>query len=147
VWGAGKVGIRFSPSNYFNGILYSDPVRLYDYLINELNTYPLAYIHLMEPLAPIAHLPHYLTEVTARYRKIYKGTIISNGGYDFEKGEKAIREGIADIIAYGSLFLANPDLPDRFAAGAALNTPERSTFYGGDTKGYTDYPYMQLQEA
>jgi N-ethylmaleimide reductase len=145
VWGAGKVGIRFSPSNYFNGILYSDPVRLYDYLINELNTYPLAYIHLMEPLAPITHLPHYLTEVTARYRKIYKGTIISNGGYDFEKGEKAIKEGIADIIAYGSLFLANPDLPDRFAAGAVLNTPERSTFYGGDAKGYTDYPYMQLE--
>jgi N-ethylmaleimide reductase len=99
----------------------------------------------MEPLAPITHLPHYLTEVTARYRKIYKGTIISNGGYDFEKGEKAIKEGIADIIAYGSLFLANPDLPDRFAAGAVLNTPERSTFYGGDAKGYTDYPYMQLE--
>jgi N-ethylmaleimide reductase len=147
VWGAGKVGIRLSPSNYYNGIHYSKPADLYDYIINELNHYPLAYIHLMEPLASTEHLPHYLTQVAARYRKIYTGTIISNGGYDFEKGEKAIREGIADIIAYGSLFLANPDLPERFTAGAPLNKPDRSTFYGGDSRGYTDYPLLQLQEA
>jgi N-ethylmaleimide reductase len=147
VWGAGKVGIRLSPSNYYNGIHYSNPARLFDYLINALNNYPLAYIHLMEPLASLAHLPQYLPEVTTRYRNIYKGTIISNGGYDFEKGEKAIDEGIADMIAYGSLFLANPDLPLRFDAGAPLNIPDRSTFYGGNAKGYTDYPFLQLQEA
>jgi len=147
VWGAGKVGIRLSPSNYFNGIHQSDPAAQYDYLINELNTYPLAYIHLMEPLASIEHLPHYIKEVTARFRKIYKGTIISNGGYTFEAGEKALQEGIADIIAYGSLFLANPDLPQRFETGATLNIPDRTTFYGGDEKGYTDYSFLQLQEA
>jgi N-ethylmaleimide reductase len=147
VWGEGKVGIRLSPSNYFNGISDTDPASVYDYLINELNRYPLAYIHLMEPLASLERFPHYIKEVTARYRKIYKGTIISNGGYTFEKGEKAIAAGTADLIAYGSLFLANPDLPKRFELNAPLNTPDRATFYGGTEKGYTDYPFLQEVEA
>jgi N-ethylmaleimide reductase len=147
VWGAGKVGIRLSPSNYFNSIHHSKPAAQYDYLINELNNYPLAYIHLMEPLASIDHLPHYIGEVAAHYRSLYKGTIISNGGYTQETGEKALQNGIADLIAYGSLFLANPDLPQRFETGAPLNAPDRATFYGGNEKGYTDYPYLQLQEA
>lgn len=147
VWGAGKVGIRLSPSNYYNSIHHMNPAGLYDYLINELNNYPLAYLHLMEPLATIEHLPHYISQVTARYRNIYKGTIISNGGYTLESGEKALNEGLADIIAYGSLFLANPDLPERLKTGASLNEPDRATFYGGNEKGYTDYPFLQLQEA
>jgi N-ethylmaleimide reductase len=147
VWGKGKVGIRLSPSNYFNSISDTDPVSLYDYLINELNHFPLAYIHLMEPLASLDNFPHYLRQVTARYRNLYKGTIITNGGYNFEKGEKVVNEGIADLVAYGSLFLANPDLPKRFALGAPFNQPDRATFYGGDAKGYTDYPALQLEEA
>jgi N-ethylmaleimide reductase len=147
VWGAGKVGIRLSPSNYFNGIQHSNPAQQYDYLVAELNKYPLAYLHLMEPLVSLDHLPQYLKEVTAHYRGMYKGTIISNGGYTFEKAEQAIAQGIADIIAFGSLFLANPDLPQRFESGALLNKPDKSTFYGGDAKGYTDYPFLQLAEA
>ncbi|QHT66304.1 alkene reductase [Rhodocytophaga rosea] len=147
VWGEGKVGIRFSPSNYYNGISNSDPGSIYDYLLNELNRFPLAYVHLMEPLASLEKFPHYIKEVAARYRKIYKGTIISNGGYTFEKGEQTISEGTVDLVAYGSLFLANPDLPKRFELQAALNTPDRATFYGGTEKGYTDYPFLEEEEV
>lgn len=147
VWGAGKVGIKLSPSNTFNSITDSYPAAIFDYLISQLNQFDLAYIHLLEPLINLDHLPHYIKEVAAYYRKIYKGTIISNGGFDLAKANHAIETGIADLVSFAALFLANPDLPERFALGASLNTPDRATFYGGDEKGYTDYPSLKEQKA
>lgn len=88
------------------------------------------------------------SEVTAGYfRSIYKGTIITAGGYDREQGNAANAAGDADLVAFGRLFIANPDLPERFAVNAELNQWDRSTFYGGDEKGYTDYPSLKLQTA
>ncbi|MFN9866699.1 MAG: alkene reductase, partial [Pseudanabaena sp.] len=77
------------------------------------------------------------------FRPIYNGTIITAGGYSFETGNQAIASGSADLVAFGRLYIANPDLVERFAANAPLNKPDRNTFYGGDEKGYTDYPTWQ----
>jgi len=78
-------------------------------------------------------------------REIFKGTLILNGGYDAEKGNAAIQESEADLISYGSLFLANPDLPERFKRNAPLNAPDIATFYAGEEKGYIDYPALLLR--
>ena len=75
-------------------------------------------------------------------REIFKGTFILNGGYDAEKGNAAIQKGEADLISYGSLFLVNPDLPERFKRNALLNTPDITTFYAGEERGYIDYPAL-----
>ena len=138
-----RVGIRLSPSGLFNDMSHSDPVETFDYLINRLNTFGLAYLHLVEPMIPVDDLPQYLKTVTPHYRDIYTGTIITNGGYDRDTGNQVIQEGKADLVSYGKCFLANPDLPKRFEANQPLNAPDESTFYGGDEKGYTDYPFIE----
>lgn len=140
--GAEKTGIRFSPSGRNQGISDSNPKETFGYVLEQLNTYNLAYVHLMEPMSDVSDLKNYPAKVTEYFRNIYNGTIITNAGYDRESGNKAIEHGIADLVAYGRPFLANPDLPARFATKAELNEPDQSTFYGGDEKGYTDYPFM-----
>ncbi len=142
VCGANRVGIRLSPSGIFNDIFNSDPVETFEHLIGRLNTFNLAYLHLVEPLLPVDQHPQYLDRVTPHFRRIYKGTLITNGGYDRDEGNRVIEDGEADLVSYGKLFLANPDLPARLAKNAPLNEPDESTFYGGDEKGYTDYPFM-----
>lgn len=140
--GAEKTGIRFSPAGRNQGISDSNPKQTFGYLLEQLNDFNLAFIHLMEPMGDVSNLENYPAKVTKYFRGIYDETNITNAGYDRKSGNKAIREGTADLVAYGRLFLANPDLPARFAANAALNEPDKSTFYGGDEKGYTDYPFM-----
>lgn len=140
--GAGKTGIRFSPSGTNQGISDSNPKETYAYLIKQLNAFDLAYIHLMEPMTDVREKPNYPTKVTKYFRDIYDGTIITNANYDRESGMKAVKENYADLVAYGRLFLANPDLPERFEADAELNEPDRDTFYGGGEEGYIDYPFM-----
>ncbi|NIT62053.1 MAG: alkene reductase, partial [Aliifodinibius sp.] len=124
------------------GISDSNPKETFGYLLEQLNEFNLAYIHLMEPMSDVSNLENYPTEVTKYFREIYNGTIITNVAYDQQSGNDAIEDGIADLVAYGRPFIANPDLPARFAANAELNEPDKSTFYGGDEKGYTDYPFM-----
>jgi len=141
-WTGDRVGIRLSPSGLFNSMSHSDPIETFDYLVERLNAYQLAYLHVMEPLMPVDDFPQYLTEVTAHYRKRFSGTLITNGGYDRESGNHAVETGIADLVSYGNLFLANPDLPKRFVSNASLNVADEATFYGGDEKGYTDYPFL-----
>lgn len=147
VWGGDRVGIRLSPSGTFNDMADSDPKALFSYLVTALNPFKLAYIHLIEP-RPDGSSADNAMELTARYfRSIYQGTIIAAGGYDQESGEAAIASGEADLIAYGRWFISNPDLPQRFSLSAELNPYDRSTFYGGDAQGYTDYPALQLETA
>lgn len=142
--GNNKIGIKLSPSNFNYGTFDSNPVQTYDYLISSLNRYNLAYIHLQEPLVHLEKIPErYLKKVSEHYRKIYKGTIITNGNYDFNSGNKAIADGIADLVSYGRLFISNPDLPYRFKVGAELAVPVKDTFYDGGEKGYIDYPFFQ----
>jgi N-ethylmaleimide reductase len=140
--GPQKTGIRFSPSGTNQGIHDSNPKRSYTYILERLNDFNLAYVHLEEPTHDVSSLENYPSNVTEYFRNIYEGTIITCVNYDRQSGIKAIEENKADLVAYGRLFLANPDLPERFAANAQLNKPDRGTFYGGDAEGYIDYPFM-----
>ncbi|WP_026734514.1 alkene reductase [Fischerella sp. PCC 9605] len=151
VWGGDRVGIKLSPSNTFYGMRDSNPQATFSYAIEALNGFNLAYIHLMEPNEIDLATREVLNPVLPIFRPIYKGTIITNGGYDKLKGNQVLSSGDADLVSYGKLLLANPDLPRRFQVDADLNTPDPKTFYGqGDKdleKGYTDYPFLEAQPA
>ena len=140
--GSKRTGIRLSPSGEFNDMHDSNPKETFRYLIDQLNQFDLAYLHLVEPLSDVSDKPNYADDVAAFYRDAYEGTLIICGGYDRESGIEVLKNNNADLVAYAQLFLANPDLPERFAADAELNKPDTDTFYGGDEKGYTDYPFM-----
>ena len=142
VWGPGKVGIKLSPSIPYNGMIDSDHVTTFGYLISRLDKLPLAYLHLMQPLFPLDAFPHWPKDVLQTFGTLYNGDIIVNGGYNREKAEEVVQNKDAELVAFGSLFLANPDLPHRFELDAALNAPDYSTFYSGGEKGYIDYPVM-----
>jgi len=144
--GSNRTGIRLSPSGEFNDMYDSNPKEIFTYLIEELNQFDLAYLHLVEPLSDVSDKPNYASRVAECYRPAYKGNLIACGGYDRESGMAILQKGTADLIAYARLFLANPDLPERFAADAELNKPEPDTFYGGDKEGYIDYPFMNEDE-
>jgi N-ethylmaleimide reductase len=148
VWGSDRVGLRLSPSGTFNDMSDSDPQALFSYVVGALNRFNLAYLHLVEPRWTSA-TPE--TDVAAlgvvAFRQIYAGTLIAAGGFDREQGNAVIAAGSTDLVAYGRLFISNPDLPERFALDAPLNPYDRSTFYGGNQHGYTDYPTLALQTA
>lgn len=144
--GSHRTGIRLSPSGEFNDMYDSNSKEIFTYLIDQLNQYDLAYLHLVEPLTDVSNKPNYAKKVAKFFRPVYNGTLITCGKYDQKSGITALQEGHADLVAYAKLFLANPDLPERFAKNAELNTPDRDTFYGGNEKGYTDYPFMDKEE-
>jgi N-ethylmaleimide reductase len=146
VWGADRVGLRLSPSGTFNSMYDSNPQALFSYVAQELNQRNLAYLHLIEPREDNG-APEGQDLSSHFFRSIYNGTIIAAGGYNRELGEEAIAQGHADLIAFGRWYISNPDLVERFAKNAPLNEYDRSTFYGGDEKGYTDYPTLELQTA
>lgn len=144
VWGAERVGMRLSPSGTFNSMHDSNPVATFSYLVEALNRFGLAYLHLLE--ASEADIRHGGTAIpTAHFRPIFQGNLIVNGGYDREKGNAIIASGGADLVSFGALFIANPDLPERFRLNAPLNQPDPATFYGGSEKGYIDYPALEVQ--
>lgn len=140
--GENKVAIKLSPSIPFNSIIDSNPTELFSYLLKELNSLPLLYVHLMNAMFPTDNLPQYPRDVIGTFGGFSNHVVIANGGYSRETGEQELERGIAKLISYGALFLANPDLPKRFELNAELNHPDRATMYGGDEKGYTDYPSL-----
>ncbi len=140
--GAGRVGIRLSPSGTFNDMGDSNPEALFTYLLNQLSGLNLAYLHIVDALE--GDIRHGAKVVgLAALRKAYQGNLIVCGGYGYARAEHAIAENLADAVAFGQLYIANPDLVERFKANAPLNTPDPATFYGGDETGYTDYPIWQ----
>jgi N-ethylmaleimide reductase len=143
VVGSDKVGIKLSPTVYYNNIENSDPVAQFKPLIEALNEMPLSYIHLMNGMLPLENYPHYPKNVIETFGSISKHLVIANAGFNKETGEAELEKGIAQIIAYGSLFLANPDLPKRFELNAEFNQPDHATMYGGGEHGYTDYPFLK----
>lgn len=145
VWGANRVGIKLSPSNTYYGMRDSNPKATFGYAIDALNRFDLAYLHLMEPNETDLATRDVLNPVTPIFRPIFKGTLITNGDYDHPKGDSILKSGDADLVSFGKLFLANPDLLKRFELNAKLNTPDPKTFYAPDEKGYTDYPFLELQ--
>ena len=141
VWGAERVGIRLSPSGTFNDMTDSDPETLFVYLLFQLNRLGLAYVHIVDALeGDIRHGANVVN--LAVLRKAYNGTLIACGGYNQSRAEDAIEHGLADAVAFGQLYIANPDLVKRFKLNAPLNEPDVTTFYGGTEKGYTDYPFL-----
>lgn len=147
--GPGKTGIRLSPVTPGNDASDPDPQPLFEHVVRELAARGLAYIHVIEGATGGARdfqqgdRPFDYASFKAAYRKAGgKGAWMVNNGYDGKLAEAAVQEGRADLVAFGKLFLANPDLVLRLREGAALNTPDSSTFYGGGVKGYTDYPTL-----
>jgi N-ethylmaleimide reductase len=135
--GGDRVGLRISPGNPYNDMAEDNPAETYEGLIERIAGLDLAYLHLME--GPDR-------ELTTRLRTAWPGTFVLNPFTHPEvTGPEAlqlIEDGTADMVAYGALFLANPDLPARLAASGPFNSPDQSTFYGGDHRGYTDYPAL-----
>ncbi|TXS14350.1 alkene reductase [Streptomyces sp. adm13(2018)] len=136
--GPERTGLRISPANPFNDIVETDTEELYPALVAAIEPVGIAYLHVTEP-APA------LRELTLTLRKGFSGTFILNPATEGPTGADAltlIEDGTADLVAYGALFLANPDLPARLRAGGPYNTPDTATFFGGDHRGYTDYPVL-----
>ena len=139
VAGADKVGIRLSPVNPFNDMHDSNPQALFNFVVDALNPLNLAYLHVIEGNIGGVEQPFDFVAL----RKHFKNTYMANLAYDKARGNAAIASGHADVIAYGVPFLANPDLVERYRSNVPLNQANESTFYGGDEKGYTDYPFLK----
>ena len=140
VFAADRVGVRLSPINTFNDIADSDPEATFGYVAQALNRFPLAYLHVVE--ADFAGSTANLSFDKGKIRAAFDGAYIANGGYTRDRAADAIAAGAADFVSFGAPYVANPDLVERFAAEAPLNTPDPETFYGGDAHGYTDYPTL-----
>lgn len=132
--GGDRVGIKISPEMNFNDIVDANPQETYTYLVEQLGGLNLAYLHVALFGAKV--------DYHAILRPRFNGAYLMGGGLDQTSAEKALIEGLADATVFGSAFLANPDLPERFRQGAALNTPDKSTFYSPGAEGYTDYPFL-----
>lgn len=146
VWGAERVGMRLSPSGTFNDMHDSDPETTFGHLTRELDKFGLAYLHLVEPNDHDVNNGEQAV-YPSLFRELFGGPIMVNGDYDLESAERVLQEGQVDLVSFGKLFLANPDLPERFRRGAALNEPDRESFYGGDERGYIDYPSLEESAA
>jgi N-ethylmaleimide reductase len=142
VWGGDRVGVRLGPSGTFGSMSDSNPNALFGYAAAQLNRFGLAYLHLIEPrivgsklradgLPPIA--AHQL-------RRVFEGPVIAAGGFERDSAEAIVDSGDADLVAFGRHFAANPDLVERLTRNLPLNPHDRDTFYGGDERGYIDYP-------
>lgn len=144
VWGADRVGVRLSPFGVANDSGEADPLPLYGYAVGELAKLGLAYLHLIEPRASgagQAEVDHQNVPSASKvFRPIWPGVLIAAGNYSPDSADAAVAAGQADAIAFGRSFIANPDLPERIQRQVPLNRYDRSTFYGGDAAGYTDYP-------
>jgi N-ethylmaleimide reductase len=140
-WGGERVGVRLAPTNPFNDVADGNPAATFTVAVNELNRLSLGYLHIVEPLATDPVAAGEKPDI-AFFRRIWRGTLIGNKGYDFARANAALRDGVVDLVSFATLFLANPDLPERFRRGAPLNAADRPTFYAGGEKGYVDYPAL-----
>lgn len=146
--GADRLGVRLSPYGNLGGLADSDPIGLFGQVIQALGLRELAWLHLIEPRASSAGIADDASvdaaDNAATFRRLFPGAVISAGGYSARSAAVAIERGDADAIAFGRHFIANPDLVARIRDGAPLNPYDRTTFYGGDERGYTDYPTLRL---
>jgi len=141
VLGVDIKGKHLAPSGTFNDMNDSVTEALIVYVLEQLNSFNLAYIHVVDALESDIRYGAKVVDL-AVLRAAYHGILIVCGGYDYARANQTIKQGLADAVAFGQLYIANPDLVERFAAHAPLNEPNASTFYGGDEKGYTDYPRL-----
>jgi N-ethylmaleimide reductase len=152
VWGANRVAVRLTPYGIANGSGEADPMPLYAYVVKALDRLGLAYLHFIEPRssgAGRAEVNHQnVPSAMVLFRPLWSGVLMTAGGFTGETAEAAIAEGHADAIAFGRIFISNPDLPRRLQRGFPITPYNRATFYGGDVTGYTDYPaYDEMAPA
>jgi N-ethylmaleimide reductase len=138
VWGPGRVAVRLSPLNSYNDMQDEDPIALSTFVAKELSKRELAFLHVMRG----DFLRRQKGDVLSAFRANFRGTVVANMGYTPSEASQAIAAGQVDAVAFGTAFLANPDLPARIRAGAALNAPNPATFYTPGPVGYTDYPAL-----
>jgi N-ethylmaleimide reductase len=142
-----RVGIRLGPSISLYGMGDSDPLDTFSYVVRELDQRHVGYLTMLEPNEQDLKKGVAIEHVAKTFRPMTSAPFIVNTGFDPAKGEDVLRGGDADAIAYGKLYIANPDLVARFKVDAPLNKPDPSTFYGAGPKGYTDYPALTAREA
>jgi len=142
VWDKRRIGYRISPHFLAHSMADSDPRKTFAYLADELSGREIGYIHLVEPVGGRLGAVPPEQQMAPLIRHRFDGTLILNGGYDARTATAAIEDGAADLVSFGVLFLANPDLPERFRRGAPLNREDVATFYSGEERGYTDYPVL-----
>eukprot|EP01017_Pseudomicrothorax_dubius_P009099 TRINITY_DN13041_c0_g1_i2.p1 TRINITY_DN13041_c0_g1~~TRINITY_DN13041_c0_g1_i2.p1 ORF type:complete len:368 (-),score=93.93 TRINITY_DN13041_c0_g1_i2:51-1154(-) len=143
VFGADRVGIKISPLGRFNDMYDENPVETFSYLLEQLDARGCSFVELRdaEEATGKAQVP----DIYKALRPFFKRAIVANQGLDFEKGNAIIASGLADLVSFGRLFIANPDLVERFRLGKGLNPPDPKTFYGSGPKGYTDYPFLSAE--
>ncbi|WP_323783519.1 alkene reductase [Leisingera sp.] len=142
VWDADRIGLRLSPFSDFNGVSDSDPTGHFSPIIERLNGYGLAYLHMVEGEAGSPRAGDYET-----LRKLWSGPYMANNGYDRDSAMARVASGAADMVAFGRPYIANPDLAERLQAQAPLNTGNPETYYGGGEEGFTDYPALKEERA
>ncbi|HEX3847516.1 MAG TPA: alkene reductase [Steroidobacteraceae bacterium] len=138
VWGAGRVGVHLAPRGDSHAMGDSNPAATFDYVARKLGERRIAFICAREYAAPDSLGP--------RLKRAFGGVLIANEKFTYESAERAVGSGDADAVAFGKLFIANPDLPHRFALRAPLNEPRASEFYAGGASGYSDYPFLELAD-
>jgi N-ethylmaleimide reductase len=149
VWGADRVGVRISPSSTYGSMSDSDPQATFGYVTTELDRLGIAYLHIVEPrIKGTEDVAHGEAAIGVQHlRKKFSRTLIAAGGFTPASAEATVTFGDADLVAFGRHFIANPDLPERIRQGLPLTRYDRSTFYGGDARGYTDYPVAEAAAA
>jgi N-ethylmaleimide reductase len=152
VWGANRVGVRLSPYGIANDSGEPEPMPLYTHVVDKLNPLGLAYLHFIEPRSSGAGRAEVnwqnVPSAMVLFRPVRKGRLIAAGGFTGETAEAAIAQGHADAVAFGRIFISNPDLPRRLQRGYPLTPYDRKTFYGGEETGYTDYPeHDEMEKA
>ena len=135
VFGKDRVGVHISPRGDSHDMGDSNPEALFLYVASELGKRKIAFICTREHLAA--------DSLSQKMKSVFGGTFIANEGFDKDKAAQIIESGAADAVAFGKLFIANPDLPERFKKDATLNAPKPELFYGSGAEGYTDYPNME----
>ncbi len=140
--GSGKAAVRLSPTSTYNNITHENPEEQFTALISKLNELPLAYVHMMNVPFPKDQFPQYPSNCIDAFGKFSVHPVIANCGYNRESAEAELEKDIAKMVSFGTLFLANPDLPLRFELNSELNQPDRATMYGGGDQGYIDYPFL-----
>lgn len=146
IWGPDRIGVRISPMGKLNDIHDENPEATFGYVAERLSDYGFAYLHMVNPaleqMQNGQEPDRKAMNMVRLIRKKYKGTLIVAGGFQADTAAKWLREGMADLIAFGRKFIANPDLPERIRLGAPFNVDDPTTYYGGGEKGYTDYPSL-----
>ncbi|MCP2132709.1 alkene reductase [Bradyrhizobium ottawaense] len=149
IWGADRVGVRIAPSGTYGSMSDSDPATTFGYVTMQLDRLGIAYLHVVEPrIKGTEEISHGRAPIAAQHlRPKSSRTLIAAGGFTPVSAEDIVTSGDADLVAFGRHFISNPDIPDRIRQGLPLTRYDRSTFYGGDARGYTDYPKADAAAA